>query len=111
MNAPVFIVMCPVMLLLVIGGLISECGAAPAERVDVHVNKVVGAVTYGGSGFLEGAFSMEKPGDELFLPLKVQRVRGREKYLMTVYKKCRLKTVCLMSHSTIWGRLMRTRSP
>jgi hypothetical protein len=78
----------PTLTLFFLAGCLSTICAAPKECVQIDVNRIVGPVTYAGSGFLEGAFSMDEPDDELFLPLKVHRVRGREKYLMTVYRKC-----------------------
>jgi hypothetical protein len=59
------------------------------EQVNVFVDKIVGPVTYAGSGWLSGAFSNEQPTDKLLLPLKTQRVRGREEYITSVYEKCK----------------------
>ena len=59
------------------------------EQVNVFIGKVIGPVTYAGSGWLSGAFSNEQPGDKLLLPLKTQRVRGREDYITSVYDKCK----------------------
>ncbi len=59
------------------------------EQVNVFIGKVIRPVTYAGSGWLSGAFSNEQPGDKLLLPLKTQRVRGREDYICSVYDKCK----------------------
>jgi hypothetical protein len=58
------------------------------EHLNVNVDRVIGPVTYAGSGWLTGAFSAEVPGDELLNPLKTRRVRSNENYLVSVYERC-----------------------